>query len=273
MSARRAHTYRSGRHKSTRRRRWLRHCRCIGARALLHQDVPVAQGRRAMRASGPPRAPARRRREAIADYQSKRAPSARIGCGRQCRTESSRSPPAGPARASASGSTCSRLRPRQAAGHSGLAARVLMRPPAAPRVRYIRAHAAGAILFDSCRAVRPAFRAGSRAPVSRRDWRRRDGPRKGPGRGRARSLMGGVGDQQSTVAPAFRDRRMEHVAGGAFEVGVLGRDPALQQTPDMARFGHHRGVFVGAQRDLPAPALIDAAHIGRRSGGIAELTL
>ena len=164
-----------------------------------------------------------------------------------------------------------RLRPRQAAGHSGFG-RAGVDEAAEPHREFdIFAHMRLALALI---AVQQSVRRS--APDHARQF---PGEIGGVAHARAkalaeegRRLMGGVArDQQSTVAPAFRDRRMGHVAGGAFEVGVLGRDPALQQTPDMARFGHHRGVFVGAQRDLPAPALIDAAHIGRRSGGIAEL--
>ena len=87
-----------------------------------------------------------------------------------------------------------------------------------------------------------------------------------------RRLVRGVpGDQQRAVAPAPGDHRVEGVGRRALELGVLGGDPALEQLPDPRGGGHRLRVLAGQDRDLPAPAVARAAHVGRRAGRVAVL--
>jgi len=87
-----------------------------------------------------------------------------------------------------------------------------------------------------------------------------------------RGLVRGIaGEQQPATAPLLRNDGMKGVDCGALEFGVLRRDPARQQLPDLCGLGDVVRILLGKNSDLPAPARAGAADIGRRPPDITML--
>ena len=64
---------------------------------------------------------------------------------------------------------------------------------------------------------------------------------------------------------------MEPVDDGADEIGVVGRQPPLEQLPHRRRLDHLLTGFAGLELELPAPVVAVADDVGGRSVRVADL--
>ena len=87
-----------------------------------------------------------------------------------------------------------------------------------------------------------------------------------------RHLVGGVtGEEDPARTHRVGDGRMEAVHDGADEIGVVGRQPPLQQLPHAGRLDHLLSCFAGLELELPPPVVAVADDVGGRAVRVADL--